>query len=305
MILPEELVASHLLPTVRSMLAHRLKAEGLRESKIAQLMGLSQAAVSKYLRGRVKVEPIFLKHPGVEATVATIARGLSSGKMSAFLALAEMEGLIRRLEDRGALCTLHESLMPELAELGCSLCISAASPMVEGQRVLEELRAALVHLQALRGFPALIPNVGSNLALAREGAGDPSEVAAVPGRIYEMKGSLRIPAPPEFGASHHVAEVLVALHSLDPRIRAAINLRCTEGILEACTSQGLVALEIEASYEGRGERIRRRVEEGKVVPRVVFHRGGFGVEPILYLVGTSAKEIVEEVGGVLRELGHA
>lgn len=296
-------MASHLLPTVRYMLAHRLKGEGLREARIAKLMGLSQAAVSKYLRDRVKVEPTFLHHPAVEASVAAIARGLKSGSMSSFLVLAEMEALIRRLENRGALCTLHEALMPELTGLGCNLCIAVASPIVEEQRVLEELRAALFSLETLHGFAVLIPNVGTNLALAREGAREPSDVAAVPGRIYEMKGGIRIPAPPEFGASRHVAEVLVALQSLDPRIRAAINLRFSDAILAACHSRGLGALEIEASYEGRGEKIRGRAKERRRVPRVVFHRGGFGVEPILYLAGTSAKGVVEEVEGILRELG--
>ena len=58
--LPEETVVESFLPTFRFMLARELESRGLKEGRIAAMLGLSQAAVSKYHRGKTKKEQRFL-----------------------------------------------------------------------------------------------------------------------------------------------------------------------------------------------------------------------------------------------------
>jgi predicted transcriptional regulator len=52
MLLPSEIESKSLIPAVRAILAKDLvKAKGLKEEEVAKLLGITQAAVSNYLRG--------------------------------------------------------------------------------------------------------------------------------------------------------------------------------------------------------------------------------------------------------------
>jgi predicted fused transcriptional regulator/phosphomethylpyrimidine kinase/predicted transcriptional regulator len=296
---PEEVVAATVIPTIRSMMARELLARGLRESEIGRLLGVSQAAVSKYRRGKVRLSERILNDGRVAETVRGVSRDLARGESSEFEALARLMTLIRELENRGPVCALHEDGMPSLAGLGCDLCITAeSSTILEEQEVLGALRSALVALADMEDFALLIPNVGSNLGMARRGAADLTDVAAVPGRIYQLRGVVKVPAPPEFGTSRHVAEVILAVVSYDEEMRSALNVIWDEAVLEASEACGFVTLEMAPSHEGRRDEIGRILGEAGV-PDVLFHRGDFGIEPISYILGT---EPLESVGKVRRLL---
>ena len=51
LVLPSELVVDRFLPTVRAMLAERLAERGMTQQEIAAHLGVTQAAVSKYVGG--------------------------------------------------------------------------------------------------------------------------------------------------------------------------------------------------------------------------------------------------------------
>ena len=54
--LPSEVVVERFLPTVRAMLTAELSDRGFAQTETAGRLGLTQAAVSKYLRGDASVE---------------------------------------------------------------------------------------------------------------------------------------------------------------------------------------------------------------------------------------------------------
>ena len=49
----EEVVVEAFLPTIRSMLAERLRERGLTQTEVAETLGISQSAVSKYAQADV------------------------------------------------------------------------------------------------------------------------------------------------------------------------------------------------------------------------------------------------------------
>jgi predicted fused transcriptional regulator/phosphomethylpyrimidine kinase len=117
-----------------------------------------------------------------------------------------------------------------------------------------------------------------------------TDVAAVPGRLHAMRGGVNVPANPEFGASHHVATTLLAASDADRTVRGAVNLATSDALLAAVPAEtGAVAFD--AAYEDRRERLDALFESG--VPRVLYHEGAFGIEPITYVLGTSAVDAVE------------
>jgi hypothetical protein len=306
LLFPEEVVANRVVPTLRMMVARDLGARGLTEREIAQRLGLTQSAVSKYLRGRLKREAAVEESPSFRALAARLAKGLADEQMTGFEALGEALAVIRKEEERGVVCALHEEVVPGLAGLGCDLCVRAgASDLLADQHVLGDLRVALRTLEAEPGFHVMIPNVGSNLARAREGAQSALDVAAVPGRIFEMRGAVRVPAAPEFGASRHVAEVVLAVMRTHPSLRAALNVRLDAWTMAAAKGQGWSLLKFDSDYEGRADRIARSLRATKGPPDGLYHEGGFGVEPILYLVGRTAQDAVAKGLALARAMSAA
>ncbi|MDD1676143.1 MAG: phosphomethylpyrimidine kinase, partial [Methanomicrobiales archaeon] len=83
--------------------------------------------------------------------------------------------------------------------------------------------AALELIEGCREFAALIPEVRTNMVYARELAQVPDDVIAVDGRITAVNGMPHAAGRPRFGASSHMARLIVELGRVDPTIRAGIN----------------------------------------------------------------------------------
>ncbi len=303
MIPADEVVASRVLPTLRAMVARSLQGHGLTERTIAERLGLTQSAVSKYLRGRVRPEPLVEESPTFRALVDGLAAGMAADRVSTVEALGRVLEAVRKEEDRGVVCRLHEKEVPALVGIGCDLCVRAGtSDLRQEQEVLADLRTALRDLVALKGFDRLIPSVGSNLARAKPGARTPDDVAAIPGRIFVMRGALRVPAPPEFGASRHVAEVVLAALRVRGPAAAALNIRWDRDQVAAAKRLAWDTLEFDASLEGHGERLAQVLARHRRVPEMFYQTGAFGVEPIAYILGPTAAEVVARVGALLGAL---
>ena len=291
--LPSEIVVERFLPTARSMLATELAAEGCSQQTIADKLGLSQAAVSKYLSGEQSGDPRFADNAEMQATIEYIAAGFADGSLDEYEALAELLELIESFEDRGPICAVHEAEMPALQGMGCDLCVRGQNPRVETEReVLRNVREAVRTFANTATTIDHIPNVGTNVAMAMPDAESVADVAAVPGRIHTMGGQANVPADPEFGASKHVATTVLAMGSVAPQQRGALNLKTSDELLAALTDAGLSTAEFEAGYEDRYQRLTDLLATTESTPQVLYHEGAFGIEPITYVFGESATDAV-------------
>ncbi len=296
---PEEVVVESLIPTLRSLLVRDLERRGLTQSEIAARLGVSQSAVSKYLAGRLSPDARLERDPRVAAAVARVADGLATESLGPVEALAAFMALTRDLENRGPVCAIHESEMPALAGLGCDLCLSgAASSVLAEQAALADVRAAVRAIGASPDLPAFIPHVGSNVGVALAGSRDTGGVAAVPGSLFLLKGRVTAPAPPEFGVSRHVAEIILAASRADPLRRAAMNLATDDRLLAAARAIGLVVREAPPAIERDPRRLDPEIARGA---DVFYHRGDFGIEPQSYVLGSTAVEVAERVVALARE----
>lgn len=292
--LPSEIVVERFLPTARAMLATELADHGFSQQAIAERLGISQAAVSKYLSGEQTGDPHFTEEPRMQEVVEHIAAGFADGSVDEYEALSELLALIREFEDRGPICAVHEEAMPALEGMGCDLCVRGQDSLVETER--EVLRNIQQAVRLFSNTPAVveqIPNVGTNIGMALPETDSPTDVAAVPGRIHAMNGRANVPADPEFGASKHVASAIQAVMTADPELRGAVNLKTTDQLLAACEAAGLPTASFDASYDDRIDRLTAIARNSEPVPRVLYHEGAFGIEPITYIFGETATDAVE------------
>ena len=292
--LPSEIVVDRFLPTMRAMLAVELDDRGLSQQAIATKLGISQAAVSKYLSGKQSVEPRFAEHPRMVETVEYIAAGFAAGTLDDYEALAELLDLIAAFEDRGPICAVHEDEMPALEGMGCDLCVRGQDSHLQAERdVLQSVRHAVRLVSNDQRIVDHVPNVGSNIGMALPEATTETDVAAIPGRIHAMRGRVNVPSNPEFGGSQHVARTILAVMAVDPSVRGAVNLETSDELLEAARGEGFETVEFDASYDKRRERIQSLLDDHGGVPAVLYHQGAFGIEPITYVFGDTAVDAVE------------
>lgn len=180
--------------------------------------------------------------------------------------------------------------------------------------VWDNVREALRILEGSPEVSKLIPQVRTNIAMATPYAEDISDVVGVPGRLTEVEGRVKASSPPSFGGSLHVARAILTMMGHDPTIRAAMNLRYSEAILDACASLGLTV----SSYDRREEPEEIKKMEGMTVPwgieqaikkvgkapDVIYHRGDWGKEPVITIFGRSSVNVAKLAVRIARRLSQ-
>lgn len=292
--LPSEIVVEQFLPTARAVLSTALVDRGFTQREVADRLGVTQAQVSRYAASDVTLEERFAEDERLQTTVERIADGFAANEMDDFEALTELLTLIREYEDRGPICMAHEEAMPSLQGLGCDLCGRGMDAALDAERTaLANVRRAIRALEAEPLLVDHVPNVGMNVGMALPDPADVTDIAAVPGRIHVMRGQVHVPSNPEFGASENVATMLLAVGTVDQSVRGALNLATNKALPDAARNVGVDPLEFESSYENRRERLEKRFREHGTVPRVCYHEGDYGVEPITYVLGETAVDATQ------------
>ena len=299
----EEVVVDEFLPTVRSMLAEDLRDRGFTQSEVADALGISQSAVSKYAAGDVARHEDIVADERVRDLVERVGEGLASGDLTPVAALVEIEVLIRQLEEGDLLADLHEAAMPALADADVEFSVhDSDSGLRERERVLTSVRRGLRTLTNASGFAGLIPNVGANVAECTADAVTVDDVAAVPGRLVDVKGRAMVPGEPEFGVSEHVATVLLAAREAGSGVRGAVNLRYDPETV-AALGESHPTVEFDAERETReavADAVRGadRPAGDEAETLVAYQTGAVGVEPIVYVLAPTAAEAAR----IVREL---
>lgn len=168
-------------------------------------------------------------------------------------------------------------------------------------------------LQNSKHMAELVPEVRTNLVMARGNAETLDDVVGVPGRITTINGKVRAFMKPEWGASSHMARMVLEVMKHDPERRSAINLRYNIHVIEICEKLGLKVSfynrleEPEEVCKQEGKTVSWGVEQAVKraggVPDVIYHTGCWGKEPIIALVGADAVEVAE-MAVCIAELFH-
>ncbi|MDA4114082.1 MAG: hypothetical protein OK474_08555 [Thaumarchaeota archaeon] len=293
---PCEMMVDSFLPAMREAVAKRLREEGLSQGRIASLLGVTQASVSLYLRSEGRSAEL-LRRIGIPEEEGLLFASLLAEdlKKNPVYAVSTLYSLWSDALGRGAMCHAHRSLYPQLAQ--CEVCIKTfGGHETHSGDVIEHVAEAVRMVEASSTFVRIMPEVSVNIAYAPEGASSVQEIVAVPGRIVKVRGTVRSFMRPEYGASTHVANVLLALMSYDRSIRAAMNVRYDQKVRRSLIKMKIRPLLLdEASVKRDSEmigplRAALKRATGPVVG--VIDPGAPGLEPGLYLFAHDAVKVV-------------
>ncbi len=189
-----------------------------------------------------------------------------------------------------------------LAREKVGLGVPCANPLAilraEAQKaaMLQELEDAAAQLEHMLDA-TLLPEVGTNMGYAVLGALEPDEVAAFDGRIVRCGTKAKRIGCARFGASKHVARIVLAMASKDPDARCALNIKYSEDNLAMCRKAKLSITSFDRAKEPKGVSsmtwgVLDAIDRRGSVPDIIFDRGGMGKEPMIRLLGRSPQEVL-------------
>jgi len=188
----------------------------------------------------------------------------------------------------------------------------SATGAIAGERsgVIEALQKALVTLHEEENIGDLIAEVSSNLGYALPHAQGKEDVAAFPGRIIRLNTTIATLDTPAFGASNHIASIILTAMKHNPVVRSVMNIRFSHSILQACHEGGLRVYGFDRRQEPQnvteeeGRSLVWGVEEvlttAEEVPDVIYDEGGWGKEPMIRVLGRDPGEVVQKIIGIQR-----
>jgi hydroxymethylpyrimidine/phosphomethylpyrimidine kinase len=185
----------------------------------------------------------------------------------------------------------------------------------EKARILGNVLEAVTLLRACREFSLLMPEVRVNIVHALPGARTGKDVAAIEGRITVVNGRPHPSGLPVWGASDHMARLVIEVRKYNSAVNAGINFKCDDRVIRVvkkyAREKGMTFGWIDRTREPKSAstvdgasmpwKVKHMSEKFGAVPTVFYEGDGWGKEPLFMLVGESAVSVTEQAIDIARQ----
>jgi len=186
--------------------------------------------------------------------------------------------------------------------LGSALKESAAL------EAIEQVAVAVALLEQSPEFSQLLPQVGTNLAMAPAGADDITDVVGLSGRIVRVGNSARASGCPMRGGSSHMARMALALRKRTEIMGCCMNIRFDRSILDVCGILGLAISKFDRDDEPAGKDtmswglISAMGTAPHDTPDVIYDEGSPGKEAMIRVLGRDPGDVSGKAIRIARSL---
>ena len=126
MLLPAEIESKSLIPALRAILAKNLaKKHLIHEDQISKMLGVTQAAISNYIRGTrgdPKLIEKLLAEKQVSEMILDISDNLASDRAYTPSSLSKFIGLCNYIKTSLLICDIHHNLESNIDDEVCKEC---------------------------------------------------------------------------------------------------------------------------------------------------------------------------------------
>jgi len=271
-------------------------------TEAAKALAISPTAAAKYSR---LIKSSLVDPEIVNSIAKVLASKILEKDLDFPLAIQIICSKCLELRLEADICKLHKQSYKELEK--CQACFEILEKghgiASEKTQILENIRMAIRELESNSAFSLLIPEVRTNLVMALPNARRITDVAGIPGRITVYKGKPLAVGDPEFGASKYMSLLLLEIVKIDKDKRSMICIRYDKKIQEVLDNLGLNYASFQGSME-REESLRnftQLLNKLNSIPEVIIEVGGLGIEPVAYVTGSNAVDVVQKVLKILNE----
>jgi len=126
MLLPAEIESKTMIPALRAILAKKLAEQHkIREDEISKMLGVTQAAVSNYIRG-TRGDPKLISQLSSQKQIVEmideISENLASNKAYTPASLSKFIGICNYIKTSLLICDIHHNLESNIDEAICKEC---------------------------------------------------------------------------------------------------------------------------------------------------------------------------------------
>ena len=152
---------------------------------------------------------------------------------------------------------------------------------------------------------SLIPQVGMNFAYGLPDATTRDDICAIDGRITRQKNKASLCGRLEFGASKHVAAIILAALSFDPTMRSALNICYSSQTVQRCKDIGLTYGSFDRKFEPPTATstmewgTKQAITACGFVPDVIYDTGSVGKEPMIRVIGKNPENVLNKIKKVV------
>ena len=262
---------------LHQQLAKELKARGWSQMDIADIVGTTQSTVSRQL---VK-PPQPLPASNDEVVVDDWAHELAES-------LHRLGPSTEVLQHRIVLeLTMSNNQTLRYDKTLSGLHMNDDQAM---QAVLRRLEWATARFDVKR-LEGYMPAVGLNIAASNGVVTSPQNVAAYPGRMTVVDGRLHRHETAVFGASTHLANLLIQAQKTDPSIGAIMNIR--PPMLDGMVDRGDIDYISDELGFSVGLSVRGELQSTTDKVTILVDEGDFGWEPSMYILGKTPADLVD------------
>lgn len=115
--MPQEIEVWYVLPATRKEFALEMVRSGLKQKKVADMLGVTEAAVSQYLSSK-RAKEIDLD-PQIKIEIKKSVKNILGKKANI---IEEIQRILKIIKERGLLCEIHRKHHGCLPEK-CSVCM--------------------------------------------------------------------------------------------------------------------------------------------------------------------------------------
>ena len=123
MLVPCEVAVKCVLPAVRAMIAKELMAKyQLKQVEVAELLGVSQPAISLYFRKRRGKAINLANESEVTNLIENLATSLVKDNLPPRVCIPMFCEICRTIRAKGLMCELHKAFDPKIDVEKCGFC---------------------------------------------------------------------------------------------------------------------------------------------------------------------------------------
>ena len=179
-------------------------------------------------------------------------------------------------------------------------------PIINGEKtkIWFSLQSAIDELISFLPL-SYIPEVGINFGYAFPNATERKQICAIEGRIIKAGNKAFQAGECKFGASKHIASIILACMENDKTKRAAMNISYSPKIVEACKQAGLTVGNFSRKDEPPGKSTMEWgtkfvIDSLGYVPDVIWDEGGIGKEAMVRIIGENPRNVIEKLRKICR-----
>lgn len=120
--LPQEIELWYVIPSIRKALVEEMKKHGLKQKEIAPLLGITEPAVSQYMKDKRAscCYDAFKKSLLGDELRKAADNIIAAGKSDPSVAVREINRLCKFIRDNKIICDIHRKQNPDAK--GCNIC---------------------------------------------------------------------------------------------------------------------------------------------------------------------------------------